>query len=267
MPESLIDRLRRVYRAALPLRLRESVRTAIPAIARYAGKPPEETKTDMRRFLARRYINGQGIEIGALHCPLPVEEFAIVKYVDRMSTADLRREYKEMANENLVNVDIVDDGETLATVADGSQDFVIACHFVEHSQDPIRTLGNMLRVLRPNGVLYIALPDKRFSFDRDRPITKLSHLLDDYRNGPEASRRAHVAEWVQYVDKIEIPYLAESRIQGLIDQNYSIHYHAWTQTEMLELVTALSSILYIPLDLEAFIKNAGECLFIVRKMG
>ena len=37
----------------------------------------------------------------------------------------------------------MDDGERLATIADATQDFVIANHFLEHCQDPLGALGNM----------------------------------------------------------------------------------------------------------------------------
>ena len=83
-----------------------------------------------RGAIADIYIKGAGIEIGALHSPLPVPKQAKVKYVDRMSVADLRKHYPEKKTSNLVAVDIVDNGETLAMLANDSQDFVIANHFL-----------------------------------------------------------------------------------------------------------------------------------------
>ena len=71
------------------------------------------------------------------------------------------------------------------------QDFVIANQVLEHFQNPLLALQNMLRVLKPGGVLYLSLPDKRFSFDVDRPVTTVEHVLRDYRrgtrSGPDAS--------------------------------------------------------------------------------
>ena len=41
-----------------------------------------------------------------------------VRYVDRMEVADLQKHYPELAGQELVDVDIVDDGETLLSQAD-----------------------------------------------------------------------------------------------------------------------------------------------------
>ena len=160
-----------------------------------------------------------------------------VRYVDRLSTEDLRRHYPELADFKLVEVDIIDDGERLATVADSSQDFVIANQVVEHFQNPLLALENMLRVLKPGGVLYLSLPDKRFSFDIDRPVSTVEHLLRDYREGPEWSRRQHFEEWTRYTEKVTGESF-QARVDELMRTDYSIHFHVWTQLDMLDLITA-----------------------------
>ena len=132
----------------------------------------------------------------ALHRPLWVPRAAQVSYLDRFSTEELYRQYPRLTAHKLVPVDIVDDGERLARLADGSQDFVIANHFLEHCQDPIGTLLHFFRVLRNEGILFLSVPDKRYTFDRDRPVTPLKHLLADHQDGAELTRREHVAEYV-----------------------------------------------------------------------
>src|SRR6266852_1252099 len=109
-----------------------------------------------RELIAETYLKGNGIEIGALHNPLQVPPWARVKYVDRLPIVQLREQYPELNDKELVEVDILDDGERLTKISDASQDFVIANHFVEHSQDPIGAVLNMLRVLKPGGRLYLA---------------------------------------------------------------------------------------------------------------
>ena len=89
-------------------------------------------------MIAATFLRGTGIEIGALHEPLIVPRRVTVRYVDRMRSPQLRHQYPELSRADLVDVDIVDDGELLATIPDGSQDFVVANHFIEHCQDPIR---------------------------------------------------------------------------------------------------------------------------------
>ena len=122
-----------------------------------------------RIAVAKKFITGAGIEIGALHSPLPLPPDAKARYVDRMAVPDLRRQYPELNALNLVDIDIIDDGERLDSIRDATQDFVIANHFIEHCQNPLLALRNMLRVLKPGGILYLAIPDKRFTFDADNP--------------------------------------------------------------------------------------------------
>jgi SAM-dependent methyltransferase len=216
-----------------------------------------------RQRLARAYLRGQGIEIGALHNPLKVPRGTRVSYVDRMTVPELRRQYPELASLDLVDVDVVDDGEKLATIADGSQDFVIANHFLEHCPDPIGALKNFLRVLRPAGVLYLAVPDKRYTFDRDRPVTPPEHLWRDHEVGPGWSRQQHFEEWVRLVGRITDPDQVEGSVRHLMALDYSIHYHVWTQAEMLALLGSLGPVLAF--DVELFVKNGHEMIFILRK--
>ncbi len=64
---------------------------------------------DCRWELAKRYLHGSGLEIGALHNPLPLPPDATVRYVDRMDCAGLCRHYPELAAE--VGVQLVCSGE------------------------------------------------------------------------------------------------------------------------------------------------------------
>lgn len=227
---------------------------------------------DRRGIATHYYIKGKGIEIGALHNPLNVSGKATVRYVDRMTVADLKAHYPEQKNLPLVKVDLVDDGETLASIPSASQDFVIANHFLEHCQNPIQTVHSMLRVLKPEGILYLGIPDKRYTFDVHRPITDIDHLLKDYRDGAEWSRKQHFLEWAKFPtlgytneqDGADDPRI-EAEATRFMEQDYSIHYHVWTQTEILELLVTLQRALHFAFDVELFLKNKDEMVLVLRK--
>lgn len=210
-------------------------------------------------------MKGSGIEIGALHNPLRVPRSVDVRYVDRMTVPELRQQYPELARERLVDVDVIDDGERLESIADGSQDFVVANHFLEHSQDPVGALANMFRVLRERGILYLAVPDKRFTFDSKRAPTPLEHVLADHRDGPEDSRRSHYEEWARLVDDVPENEV-DAHVESLLARDYSIHFHVWTQADMLELLVALRRELGIAFDLEVAVRNGKENVFVLRKL-
>jgi len=217
----------------------------------------------VRARIARDFLRGRGIEVGALHNPLPVPRRAAVAYVDRMSKPDLLRHYPDLDAARLVNVDIIDDGEILGTMPEGSQDFVIANHFLEHAQDPIGTLGQFFRVLRAGGVLYLALPDKRFTFDAPRAVTPLAHLWDDHRHGPAGSRRGHYEDFVAAVHGLSDPGEVHGMAEHYMATDYSIHFHVWTQAEMIELLMAVRG--RFGFDFELVRAHAHEVIFVLRK--
>ena len=217
-----------------------------------------------RELIAKTYIIGDGIEIGALHNPLNVPKSAKVKFVDRMCVDDLSKQYPELGEFNLVNVDIIDDGEVLGTIRNSTQDFVIANHFLEHCQDPIKAIENMLRILRTDGILYLAIPDKRYTFDCDRPITPIEHLLKDYAESPNWSKRSHFEDWVKYIDKIKDDADAEVRVNYLMNMGYSIHYHVWTQLELFDLIIFINRNLNFKFEIQCAFANEIEVVFVLR---
>jgi GT2 family glycosyltransferase/SAM-dependent methyltransferase len=217
-----------------------------------------------REFVASLYLQGRGIELGALHAPLDTPRWVKVRYVDRMTVAELREQYPELRKETLVEPDIIDDAERLETVEDGSQDFVIANHFIEHCEDPIGAIGTILRVLKPGGVAYLAIPDKRFTFDAERPVTPIDHLLRDHREGPSWSRRQHFEEWARLVmHKDGEEAVAET--EKLLDMDYSVHFHVWSEAELLELFARLQRESDFAFEVELVFKNHLEIIFILRK--
>lgn len=92
---------------------------------------------------------------------------------------------------------------------------MIANHFLEHCENPIKAFLNMLRVLRPGGILFLAVPDKRHTFDRDRPVTPLAHLVRDYEEGPGWSRKGHFEEWVRLVHKVDSALKSKDKWRSL----------------------------------------------------
>jgi len=220
----------------------------------------------VRKDIAFQYLKGEGIEVGALHAPLQVPEGVKVHYVDRMSVSDLRKQYPELAAVNLVEADIVDNGETLSSIADNSWDFVIANHMIEHCQNPIGALENFLRVVKPGGLVYMGVPDKRYTFDIDRPLTSLDHLIQDYNEGPEWSKLGHYEEWVSLVDSKFHQESMAVRIQHLLEIDYSIHFHVWTSETFSELIEYCKKNLFFGFESELFQENFEEIITVLRKI-
>ncbi len=219
-----------------------------------------------RSELASIFIFGKGIEIGALHHPLELPPHAEVQYVDHLSTPDLKSRYPELNGDSIISVDIVDDGETLVSIPDASQDFVIANHLLEHCQNPIGTLENWLRVLNKDGVLFLSIPDKRYTFDCSRPITALDHVIRDWREGPEWSRKQHYQEWARLVERVSKEQI-QPRANILAQSNVSIHFHVWTADAIRELLIFYQSNLRFDFEIVLFVRNGIENVSILKRWG
>jgi len=180
-----------------------------------------------RRFqTARKYLRGCGVEIGALDRPLYLPNRARAFYLDRIHPRELRRHYPELDSRPLY-VSFVADGESMDCVRDGSLDFIAANHVIEHCEDPIATLMTFARKLSPGGVVFMAVPDKRRTFDRDRSETGWEHLADDHRRGAEHSRAQHYREWTELVEHLSGNEAAR-RADELATMGYRIHFHCWS---------------------------------------
>jgi SAM-dependent methyltransferase len=221
---------------------------------------------DLRAELAHAFLTGEGIEIGAFNNPQPLPPSVRVRYVDRIPLAELRQDYcPEPANAKMAPVHVVDDGEKLTKFEAESEDFIVANHFIEHTEDPIGTIKRFLEVLRPQGVLFMAVPDMRFTFDKERPLTTMDHLLRDYTQGPEWSREGHFREVVEVVNHITGDAL-EPEVRRLMDMNYCIHFHVWNAVTLMQFLSALQTQLALSFDIEAFVRNKlGETILVLRR--
>jgi SAM-dependent methyltransferase len=224
------------------------------------GPPPApEVTFEAREVLAWHYLYGNGLEIGAAYQPLAVPPEVRVTYVDRMTVEELRSHYPDLA-EMIIPVDLVDDGERLTTVADESQDFIIANHFLEHCEDPIGAIGSHLRKLKPGGILFYAVPDKRYTIDYRRRLTSIEHMVSDHEQGPERSRAEHYEEWERVVD-------GSRAATDLEAAGYSIHMHVWTEAEFLEFLLHCRRRFEYGFEIEAFARRGLEIVVVLRKAG
>jgi SAM-dependent methyltransferase len=181
----------------------------------------------------RQHLHGQGVEIGGLWKKFKVKSSAKVWYIDRLSADDLAKQYAEVEGK-IVVPDIVADGEALPL---RDLDFIIASHVLEHLPSPLKALRSWYDSLRSGGTLLLKVPDKRFTFDRNRERTPLQHLVDEFEDPDRIDVRAHYADWVERVDGKAAGTAEFNRhLHSLMEMNYSIHYHAWIDQDLRDII-------------------------------
>jgi len=181
------------------------------------------------------YISGRGIEIGGLENRLKLKSGkAQVLYVDLCDRQGLIKQNPETPPENIFQPDIVASAEDLYPISTASMDFVIACHVLEHIPNPLKALKDIHRVLKRYGILYLSIPDKRYTFDRERPVTPLSHVIKDYEEGTIVDNCIdHYREWIDFVESRRNNPVAKTVDEA---KRYRIHFHVWVPDSILEIL-------------------------------
>ncbi len=217
-----------------------------------------------RQNLALKFLSGEGIEIGALHCPLDLPGNAKAIYVDRISKKEAIKQFPELNPSKIVTVDVVTDGFSLAAFQNKAFNFVIANHVLEHSPNPLGVLSNWTRILRNGGTLFISVPIASKCFDRGRKLTKLEHFIEDQKlhkqgniNKLSDKNLEHYIEWVSIsepailkpskwrwlLNKYKSKKTCITAAKNLQQSNIEIHFHTFTVKSLKQLLNYLPNII------------------------
>lgn len=204
------------------------------------------------RELAYAHLAGSGLEIGALHEPAKVGPACKVSYFDAVTESDAARLFPEIPSEKLVHVDYLGDLDRggLAQFGNGSFDFVIANHVLEHVSNPIGAVRELFRIVKSDGCVLIAIPDKEYTFDRGRAPTPYAHLWQDYLNGTTESDDAHYEDFLRSAAPhifSEPPENVRHHIARARERRE--HAHVWTSQTFREFLEETYARLQIPAEL------------------
>jgi SAM-dependent methyltransferase len=204
-------------------------------------EPTATIANDM--YAVRRAISGQilgeGIELGPGPHPFPLDHPGVtVRYVDRWEPEENRALFTELDGYEFVQPDIACNLNTdrLKMIDDESQDFVIASHVLEHMADPLGLLDEIHRVLRPGGIALVLLPDMRRTFDRDRPVTDLDHVVREFEAQVTEVDDDHVDEFLRFTEgdyENTVAALTPGDREQLFElhRQRSIHVHCWAEDD------------------------------------
>lgn len=148
-----------------------------------ALKPHAQSLSREEKVFFSLKTTGLGLEIGPSHSPVaPKKRGYNVQILDVANASELRAKYQphDVNLENIEEVDFVWRGEPLHELIGQTDyyDWIIASHVIEHSPDLVSFLRECECLLKPDGVLSLVIPDKRYCFDALSPSSTTGQLLD-----------------------------------------------------------------------------------------
>jgi 2-polyprenyl-3-methyl-5-hydroxy-6-metoxy-1,4-benzoquinol methylase len=129
---------------------------------------------------------GRIIEIGPSFSPIaPKAEGWDVRSLDHLSREGLVAKYTGHPGVDVSRIEEVDFvwsggplSEAVPASMHGTFDAFIASHVIEHTPDLIAFLNSAATLLNHNGVVVLAVPDKRYCFDYFQPLTTTGQVIE-----------------------------------------------------------------------------------------
>lgn len=165
------------------------------------GEAPMDRRDRLTRLISREHM---GIEIGPYFNPAAPKRLGYNCLVLDVFDASALRDRATVdpnipkdAIGNIEEVDLIGPATSIGTlVAEkhqlGTFDYIVSSHNFEHLPNPVRFLQDCEQILRPGGVISMAIPDRRACFDFFRSHSVLSELLEAYFRGRDRPTAAQL---------------------------------------------------------------------------
>jgi len=242
--------------------------------------------TREEKLLWRLDRSGRGLEIGPSYNPVASKRNGFdVKIVDIASRDELRAKYAShnVSLENIEEVDYIWQGQPYCELVGewNCFDWIVASHVIEHTPDLIAFLNDCGDILKPDGILSLAIPDKRRCFDYFRPISGLEKVIDAHCLGQKTHSAGTIAEYllnatrgagsITWEGRIEGPFeiicpLSEAiaHYESSLKTPTTIDAHAWcfTPSSFRMLINDLNRLNAISLNEVRWLPTSGPEFFI-----
>ncbi len=221
-------------------------------------------------FKAYELLKGVGIEIGALSKPFDLD--ATVIYADIAEPTTMEAQLRECEGRTYLNRKLVDIQLLLEApffnfrgIEPDTVDFCVSSNVVEHHPNPLYFLLEQLRVIKQNGILYVAIPNKEKTYDRGRVTTPVDLLEKRFLNF-DFSLDFNLALDIVKNSIGHADYLnqGESMAKKIIEHpDGHHHFYTFDVNSTLSIINVLNK--YQPCRLEFFNLDGTNIHFALRK--
>ena len=220
-----------------------------------------------------RIETATGLEFGPLANPLVRKDQGPVMYVDYTDAESLREKSGDdprVAAGSIVDVDFSLEQGSLGELCGprGPFGYALASHVFEHLPNPLGWLRDVAALLEPGGIISLAIPDRRYTFDYFRSETtvpqlvaydvealtrpSIGQLADHFYNArqvntPEAwLTRPRLDTSPRYHDDGQVAFI----LQQVADGNYiDGHCTVWTSEQFPETIQEAFRLRDLPLGI------------------
>ena len=226
------------------------------------------------------FFTGSGLDIGPFDKPFlsnPEAMGLTVETVDRWSPKELKQLFPEIINSTVTTptytCDVSSNG--LSFAPSEHYDFVICSHVAEHVANPYWLIQECYRVLKDKGVLYLSIPDGRYSDDQGRALTSYEYLLDLYERKVIEIPDERVMDYLRspriYTGWVKEAFENNAITKEILDNERlrSFHVHVWDSQSFVDhfaLFSENAGLSWRLLDLFVWENNLYEGVIIVRKV-
>jgi predicted SAM-dependent methyltransferase len=236
--------------------------------------------THLRRSVFDKFVDvkrSSGLEFGPHSQPMVFKTEGNVKYADYF-TRDQHLKTPVPESENIPETDFLLGPGSYRDYIHGTFDYVIANHVLEHAPNMVQFLRTLAEMTYPDGVIFLAIPDKKYTFDKYRQNTTLAHVLADFYSDQKTASPEHMLEIAVFYDwefvgkpMIAKDLLVKERMEAAYKEqpHYGIHCHVFqSETIIPTLFEPLCAMGLVPVSVagfrEARAEWGGEMLLVLR---
>ena len=172
------------------------------------------------------FLDGRFLELGAFDNPMfRKEDGDNVKYVDWHSKAELIELSKTSPNRDIskiVDVDYIIKSNELSKAIGDKFDLVCASHVIEHIPDMCRWFEELSALLTPRGQIFLAIPDKRYTFDFFRQISRATEFVRAYQEKLVIPSMWQLADHFYYHQKVNVAEIWAGKNPAAFQPRFSL---------------------------------------------
>jgi len=213
-----------------------------------------------------RNLKGTKLEIGPFDSPML--SGVGVQYFDILNQQELKlRAIEHNRNPNNVPDIHYVQNEGNLSIIDKKFDLVLSSHCIEHTPDFVKHLAQVSNLLNSGGSYYLIIPDKRYCFDYELPVSTIADLIAAHFGSQTKppltkliehrallSHNNSIRHWLNDHDINKNHQEVAAQVKNAIDEfskfDGYIDVHCWrfTPFSLLEVLQSLKALNLMPFD-------------------